>query len=331
MPNPTLYLSRWSGAGRTDFTIELDAPNITGRPAHNGGVLYLPLSAKPDQAGFGASIIALQGRLVIAESAMNNPGMKIPMQAWSPNYTALEVPLTFSDMALAEIARGTNDTTCQLDLVALANIRHEPPAQPQQSPPWPTQAWITTVARDNGTGVSFTLLKQHWLDLLKAMGFDRTRLIELPVAPGAVGPHWAECMRLLQSATSDVRANRRDSAVGTCRKVIEGIGMVLEQQWGVKVDPGDSKPTQLKELSGRMASAWPNDKEAGELLASLYAAAWSWSSPEHHYGSTVPEQAEAELAVLLTASLVTHAGHLLRAHPEPLKKPVPTNGQKSAP
>lgn len=331
MPNPTLYLSRWSGAGRTDFTIEVDAPNITALPSHNGGVLKLPLTAKPDQAGFGASMIALHGRLVIAESAMNNPGIKIPMQAWSPNYTALEVPLTFADMAVAEIARNTNDASCLLELVAIANISHEPPAQPQQSPPWPTQAWMTTVVRDNGSGVTFTLLKQHWLDLLKAMGFERTRLIELPVAPGAVGPQWAECIRLLQSATSDVRSNRRDSAVGTCRKVIEGIGKVLEHQWGVKVGPGDSKPKQLKELSGRIASAWPNDKEAGELLANLYAAAWTWSSPEHHYGSTVPEQAEAEFALLLTASLLTHAGHLLRAHPEPLKEPPTTNGQQSAP
>jgi hypothetical protein len=79
-----------------------------------------------------------------------------------------------------------------------------------------------------------------------------------------------------------------------------------------------------------MSSAWPDDKSAGEMLASVYSAVWSWTSGEHHYGSRVPRHDEAEFAIGLTAALLTHAGHLLQAHPEPLKastaSSTPTDG-----
>jgi hypothetical protein len=329
--NPTLSLSRWSGAGRTDFTIELDAPNIAAVPSHDGCMLRLPMSAKPDEVGFGASLLMVHGKLVIAESAANNPGIQIPMQSWYPNYTAVQVPLTWRDMALAEIARKSDDVTCLLELVAIANIRHQPPHQPAQSPQWPTQAWMTSVVRDNGTGVTFTLLKQHWLKLLKDGGFERVRLVELPVASGAVGPVWSECMRLLQRATGELRSGQSEVAVGTSREVVEGIVSVFEQQFGLSAPKGKSLPDRAKELAGRIGSAWPDDKYAGEMLAGLYGAAWSWTSSEHHYGSRVPRHDEAEFAVELTAALLTHAGHLLQAHPDPIKTKAAaepaTNGQ----
>jgi hypothetical protein len=45
----------------------------------------------------------------------------------------------------------------------------------------------------------------------------------------------------------------------------------------------------------------------------------AWTSPRHHYGSRVPRREEAAFTVGLTADLLTHAGHLLEAHPEPLQ------------
>ena len=276
------------------------------------------MTAKPDEVGFGASLIAVHGRLVFAENMANNPGIQIPMQSWYPNRTSVQVPMTWRDMALAEIARKAGDVTCWLDLAAIANIRHQPPNQPQTSPAWPTQAWMTTVVRDNGSGTTFTLLRQHWLKLLKDGGFERVRLVELPVASGAVGPKWNECMRLLQRATGELRSGQSEIAVGTCREVVEGVVHVLEQQLGITVAKGKSIPVRLKELAGRLGAAWPDDKYAGEMLAGLYGAAWSWTSGEHHYGSRVPRHDEAEFAVGLTAALLTHAGHLLNAHPEPI-------------
>jgi len=229
--NPTLRLSRWSGRGRDDFTLELDTSDISALPSHAGGVLRLPLTAKPDEVGFGESLVALHGRLVIAENAADNPGIRIPMQTWYPNYGIVEIPLTFADLAHAEIARKSGDVTCLLELAAIANVSHRPFPQPQQRQAAPTQAWITAVVRDNGVGVTFTLLRQHWLALLKSSGFERVRLIELPIASGAVGPKWAECTRLLQRATGELRSNQSETAVGTCREVVEGVANVFEQQW----------------------------------------------------------------------------------------------------
>ena len=324
MPNPTLSLSRFSGAGRADFVLELDAPSITAASSHDGGVLRLPFSAKPDDVGFGESIVAVHGRLVIAESAANNPGIPIPMQSWYPNRTTVEVPLTFTDMARAELARKSDDVTCLVDLAAIANVVHRPFPQPQDQPAAATQAWITTVVRDNGTGMTFTLLRQHWLTLLKSAGFERVRLVELPVASGAVCAQWAECMRLLARATGELRSGQSETAVGTCREVVEGITAVFAQQWGVQITR-DKMRERLKELEGRMSSAWPDDKSAGEMLAGVYSAVWSWTSGEHHYGSRVPRHDEAEFAIGLTAALLTHAGHLLQAHPEPLKASTPSS------
>jgi hypothetical protein len=328
MPNPTLSLSRFSGAGRSDFTLELDAPSITAAPSHSGGVLRLPFTAKPDDVGFGESIVAVHGRMVIAESAANNPGIQIPMQSWYPNRTTVEVPLTFTDMARAELARKGDDVTCLVDLAAIANIVHRPFPQPQNQPGAPTQAWITAVVRDNGTGMTFTLLRQHWLTLLKSAGFERVRLVELPVASGAAGPQWNECMRLLARASSELRSGQSETVVGTCREVVEGITTVFAQQWGVQITR-DKMRERLKELEGRMGSAWPDDKSAGEMLAGLYSAVWSWTSGEHHYGSRVPRHDEAEFAIGLTAALLTHAGHLLQAHPAPLTVPSSTSADGS--
>lgn len=76
----------------------------------------------------------------------------------------------------------------------------------------------------------------------------------------------------------------------------------------------------LRELEGRLAHAWPDDKDAARVLTSLYDALWSWTSESHHYRSKVPLHEEAAFAIGLTSELLVHAGHLLTAHPEPLKQ-----------
>jgi hypothetical protein len=96
---------------------------------------------------------------------------------------------------------------------------------------------------------------------------------------------------------------------------------VLAKAWGVSRQQGQSMEGWLKELENRMALAWPENEEAGRVLTALYGALWSWTSESHHYRSKVPLHREAAFAVALTGDLLTHAGHLLQAHPEPLKAP----------
>jgi hypothetical protein len=313
-----LRLEPWSDIAQHSFQVEFELDSMTTLRTNEGCVLRIPVKVQPDvvDSGYGNTLLAVHGWLKLAESTHQNAGIKIPMQAHVVNFPYIEVPMTLRDMAYADLRRAGAEVQCLITLSGLANIPYQPPPRLLQTgaPPWATVA-----VRDNGTGTTFTVSREQWLTLLASAGFERTRLVELPVASGVVGPKWAECMRLLERATTELAANQSEAAIATCRQVVEGLGIVLAQQWGVQVPPGKSMRERLKELRGRLGSAWPDDEEAGELLAALYGAVWSWTSPRHHYGSRIPRREEAAFTVGLTADLLTHAGHLLAEHPDPLK------------
>jgi len=323
VPNPTLRLEPWSDIAQHAFQVELVLESMTTLRTNEGCVLRIEVKVQPDvvDSGYGNTLLALRGWLKLAESTHQNAGIEIPMQPHVVNYPYIEVPMTLRDLAYADLRRAGGEVHCLLTLTGLANIPYKSPPRYEGSdiPPW-----ATVGVRDNGTGVTFTIGREQWLNMLAGAGFERTRLVELPVASGAVGPKWAECMRLLGRATSELAANQSEAAIATCRQVVEGLGVVFAQQWGVQLQPGKSSE-RFKELQGRMGSAWPDDEEAGELLTALYGAVWSWTSPGHHYGSRVPRREEAAFAVGLTADLLTHAGHLIEAHPAPLKQPARTS------
>jgi hypothetical protein len=142
---------------------------------------------------------------------------------------------------------------------------------------------------------------------------------------------WGTCNNLLERATGQMRAGESEPAIATCRLVLEGLVIVVAQHWGLAPpQPGQGMEKWLKELAGRLGSAWPEDEDAARVLTSLYAALWSWTSEAHHYRSKVPLHQEASFTIGLTAELLTHAGHLLAAHPDPIK-PAPTPAATTAP
>jgi hypothetical protein len=246
------------------------------------------------------------------------------MQTWYPNYSYVDVPLTFTDMARADLARQSGDVTWLLSLSALANLRHHAlPQQEQQG--LPRQAWVTVVVRDNGTGTTFTMPREQWLKLLKSAGFERVRLVELPVVAGVAGPEWQECLRHLGRATDELGMGKSDAAIAACRQVLEGLVTVIAKRWGVVRGDRETMGAWLKRLQPVVSETWPEDKEAAELLVAVYRAVWAWTSDSHHYGSPLAKRDEATFAVGLTGDLLTHAGHLLRTHPEPLKSTVATS------
>ena len=314
----TVRLSAWSDQTGPGFELKFDPSGITATATDSGCVIEILLEVTPGWQGHTfPSLLAVHGTLKL--DASQQSGVEVPMQSLLPNNRTLRVPVSVVDLARVEERRqGATQLTGYLWLAGIANIAFKP----HHGYDGPPQAVVTVAVRDGGT--PFPIELQHWLRLLKSAGFERVRLVELPAVAGAVGTQWTECMRLLGRATSELRSNQSETAVGTCREVVEGVATVFEQQWGVKVPPGDSMPDRLKELSGRIGTAWPDDKAAGAVLAALYAAVWSWTSAEHHYGSRVSRHDEAEFAIGLTASLLTHAGHLLEVHPEPLK---PAAGQ----
>src|SRR5712691_899238 len=126
MPNPTIRLGPWSGAGRDEFTLELDLGSITTKRASEGCVLRLPFKVQPDEVGWGRSLLAVHGRLTLVENITETAGVAIPMQTWYPNYSYVDAPLSFTDMARADLARQGGDVNCVLSLSALANVQHKP-------------------------------------------------------------------------------------------------------------------------------------------------------------------------------------------------------------
>jgi len=327
MPDPQIRLGSWSGAGRNEFTLTLDAGSITAMPAGEGCVLQLPLKAVPDEVGFGPSLLALHGTVFIAEASANRAGIDIPMQTWFPNNNYVQVPLTFTDMVRAELGRQGGDVIFRLFLSALVNLPHNPLSQQQV----PKQALVTMVVRDTN-GTTFTMPREQWLKLLKSAGYERVRLVELPVVTGLAGAEWSECLRHMQQATNELGLDKSDAAIGECRHVLEGLVTVMAKRWDVVRADRETMGSWLKKLQPALAEAWPEDKDSAELLVALYRSVWGWTSDAHHYGSPLSKRDEASFAVGLTGDLLTHAGHVLQSHPEPLQvksaaQPT-TNGQQ---
>jgi len=204
MPNPTLRLEPWSDIAQHSFTVELDLEAMSTLLTNEGCVLRIPYKVEPDvvRNGFGHSIVALQGWLKLTESTHQYAGVAIPMQPRVVNWSHLEVPITWRDLVYADLRRGEGDMNCLVTLSGLANIPYSPPPRVQGAA---AQPWITVAVKDNGTGVTFSIPREQWLKLLASARLERTRLVELPVAGGAAGPQWAECMRLVSRTSSQLK------------------------------------------------------------------------------------------------------------------------------
>jgi len=309
----TVRLTPWSDG--SEFQVKFDTSSITAEATDTGCVLQLPIELSPDGYDGGPCLIAIHGSMSIGDTSGRNR-VEIPMQSMHPNYRHLRVSLTASDLLRIEARRaGSTELHCNLSLGGVAKIHFK--VQPRQQVTVP-QAFDTTTVHDNGT-MPFAIGREQWLSLLAKAGSGWTRLVELPGLVEPAETEWVGCTALLQRATTEYRNGANESAIATCRLVLEGLVVVIAKRWSVARQPGQSIDGWLKELQGRLAKAWPADEDAARVLTSLYSAVWSWTSDPHHYGSKVPLHREAAFTVGLTSELLSHAGHLLAAHPEPAK------------
>lgn len=315
MPVATIRLEPWSDLNRTEFIVTFDPATITVLPSDGGCLLQVQLTISPEgHLTTGPSLIAVHG---MASFAIQDAraGVEIPMQSLPVNERQLRIPLTTFDLVRIEVRRGFGPVVCQLNLNGLANIPFRPHTDYQGAP----QAIVTVPVRSN-LAASFTIEREHWLTILKRARFDSRRLVELPGLVGPAAAEWAKCNSLLELAGAQMRDGEPEAAIATCRLVLEGLVGVVAKHWGLAPpQAGQGMEKWLKELAGRLGSVWPEDEAASGVLTGLYATLWSWTSEAHHYRSKVPLHQEAAFAVGLTAELLTHAGHLLAAHPDPLK------------
>jgi len=295
MPIVTLLLEPWSNLSRAGFEVKFDPVEIRAALSDTGGVLRIPIEVEPNELGYGAVLLAVEGWLKLGDPSGTNLGIAVPMRTRFPNSARhIEVPLTFHDIANAEARRGGGDMSCHLTLGGLASVPFRPRMDYQGA-----QELITEPVHDKG-GIPFRVPREHWLKLLAEFGLERSRLVELPLVIGPAATEWRQCIGLLERASTEFRSGRDQTAIATCRLVVEGLMTVVANRWGVARSSAQSVPEWLKELEGRVAHVWPEDKEAAAVRTGLYRAVWSWSSESHHYSSRTP------LAVGLTASLLTH-------------------------
>lgn len=314
MPIATIRLEPWSDLKRSEFVVTFDPATITAMPSDAGCLLQISLEISPNTyLSTDPQLVAVHGMASFAHQDAR-AGVIIPMQSLHANHRLLGIPLSTADLARIEARRAFGEVVCSINLNGLANIAFSPHTGYTGHP----QALVTVPVHSN-LAASFTIGREQWLLILKRAQHDSRRLVELPDLAGPAGPAWATCNVLLERATAQQRAGEAEPAIATCRQVLEGLVTVVAKHWGVARDSSQTMPNWLKELAGRLSNAWPEDEDAARVLTSLYATVWAWTSESHHYHSKVPLHEEAAFAVALTADLLTHAGHLLAAHPEPLK------------
>jgi hypothetical protein len=319
MPSVPIYLTSWGGATRPQFEVSIEAADITAQPTMTGCLLRVPVRPQPDGTSGGRGIIALEGWMRMAGDEPANVGVQVPLQTLHPNYDYLRVPLSPIELEYIESRRSRDPdgaVTFELNLAAIVLDDFQPPHGHQG----PGQSFVPRTARDNGNASNLRIGRELWLKLLDQAGFRAHRIVELPEMSGPSASEWATCIKVLDRAILEFRGGQYESSMASCRLIAEGLVTVVAARWGLP-KPADGMPQWLKALGGRIAHSWPEDEEAGEVLASLLRAVWSWTSTKHHYGSKVPIRREAEAAIALTTDLLMMAGHFLEAHPEPAAPP----------
>lgn len=300
------------GTTQREVRLRIDSDRVAARPGPLRSALRIPLEADP----FGL-LVSLEGWIRTPASWQSGGGLLIPSQLLGFNRQYVDVPLNAAQLQALEAVRNGGPLNFTIEFAGLARL----PASDGSN-----STGLETIRNMGGAPDGLTISREHWLSLLKQMGWDRLRLVELPrpVLPYAQ-QRWTECLRLLEEAMAQHQSQQPEAAMATCRRVVEGVVSVLAEHWGIGRERGKPIGDYVKELGRRLQGAWPQDKEAGPLLASLYAASLSWTSPSHHYGSGIPVAQEASFALGLCADLVCLGGYLVEAHPDPVAAAAPGN------
>ncbi len=322
MPGHSLRLHTWSDLHNTVFEFQVDEKGIKGARGFMGPVLSIPYTVdiQGPHAKF-AKLLFIGGWIGWRTEQEALMGLRIPTEPVRPNHMILRVPVTDLQIEMIEIARAGGPVQFQILLFGLAHL-------PVNVTPRPAQAgqasgalnvWCEPreIGYDTGMHLPVDLSREQWFTILEALGAGKRRLVEIPEPRfPREERRWSECVRWLDKAVMQHRMGDHEAALETGRKIVEGIGDVLCDHWGVK--SSKSFGERMKELGGRMTDAWPEDKEAATLLSSLIATAWSWASPAHHYGAKIPARDETSFALSLCADLLMLSARLIDAHPKPI-------------
>jgi len=321
VPTTDFWLSGWANADNISIKVEIDPSMIRGQRGVFGPALLINIACTPIVApGIAgeATLHSLDGWITWADEGNFGLGIRIPSQTVDPNTTSLLVPITDEQIKAINDRRSGDYVTLDVMLRGLATIPNPRvkvaqtlPRQQQQGMPR-LETKVVWEPRNAGQRVNIPLAT--WLTILKGLGAAKRRLVELPEPklPPADSASWETCLGLLSKA-SEAFPDKTDVVLSNCRRVIEGVVVVLGNHFGITRDPKKPMSVWAKDLPDQLKSVWSNDPEASRLFFALLAAAFTWSSDTHHYNATVPQRDEAAFALELTTDLLVFGTQILEA------------------
>lgn len=293
------------------LTVLLDVSMIRASRGVFGPALQIPFKCQQmEERNLDSTLLSLEGWLWWnTEDTNNKPGLRIPLQTFRTSLWWLTVPITDAQIEAIEEARRGEPVTLNVLLSGLAILPN---------------IGVTEVrsGHNQGTTSLVAIGREQWLGLLKDMGAGKRRLVELPEVELPHGDtSWADHLRNLNDATQFYRRGEYDHQFASCRKAIEGTAKTLAKHWGIPWNEhakDRSFGDKVKELQGRLKSAWPEDEEAAVMLGGLISAAWTWTSPSLHVGSAIPLREEATFSLSLCTDLLMFAPQVMKTHPKPI-------------
>jgi hypothetical protein len=331
----TWRLAPWNDWGGSGFELSIEGDAAVLEAGTTGLALRFPYKYKTigdhaDPGELNARLLTLEGWIGHQTDGICLT-LRIPSQVVMPNGHQLTAPVSQGELAALDAKRGTD--ALNLNILLLGTGRIPVPGTPDPGarnkhgilvrPELSGEIW--PVRTTGNTAVNLTIGREQWLKILGSAGPRRFRLIELPIP---VSTKLATTVDLLEQASVLMRRGSYSDAVAKARLVVEGVLVETARHWGIP-RPNDGHAKWCEALGRRLQSSWPSDPESGLLFGRLLAAAWSWTSEDHHYSPTITsKRTEAEFAIGLASDALLLVGELISAHPQPLQHGTTTNSTR---
>lgn len=318
MPQVEWWLTRWEESHAMNnpngIKVTIDPAHISGSRGTFGAALFLPYKHTVPTGSALTSLISLEGWIDWGgnNNAANEARLRIPsQQVWPAPQYQLQVPLSERQIEAIEHVRNGSLVNLSVQLGGIAVGSAE---------------LGSVVPVQNTIMHSVVIERERWLTVLQQLKAGTRRLVELPEPrlPRDL-PAWAECLRLLDTATLAYQRGDYEPVLNNCRAIAEGIPHVLCEVWGLPT-PVRGRPTfaiWMQQIETRLRAEWPDDELSAGMLRTLLSGAWSWSAPAPHYGTGIPLRETAAFALGLCTDLLHFAGQVLQAHPHPFPVAVP--------
>ncbi len=154
--------------------------------------------------------------------------------------------------------------------------------------------------------------QSHWIKVvLPGLGYGQINLIEVPTPKQVVPEVFAKALYELDQAQRYLTQGDFDKVVGHCRNCLDLIPKVVKLKFEPEAKP--SYPDRVKKLLKEHLPA-PLSESKREAIEKMLTSLWNLTSISHHqnsHSSGYFNRADADLVIMMTASLLSYVGRLL--------------------